>query len=111
MMPIVIHHANAPGATAKLKTAVDAAEVFKRTANRFNIDVKAYTGRDRGGRIQDVMQSGHVQNEVSQVLSAVAHTKVTERAVLARLGLNRTRLDQEIAVTTCSICHHASLNL
>src|SRR6266576_1367801 len=111
MVAVVVDHANASDLAAQLETTVDTAKVFQRGVDVFDAEVQADADRNCGRGVENVVQSGHMQHEFAEILTAVAHRDVTQRAMFARLGYDRTRLDEEVGSATSAISHHPTLHL
>src|SRR6267142_6760341 len=105
MMAVVVDHADAGGLAAQLEAAVDAAKIFKGGADVFDREVEADADRNGRGPVQNVVEAGNLQHEFAEILAAVAHPEVTQRAMFSRLGLDRTRFDEEIGAASRAVSH------
>src|SRR5579859_1195693 len=76
MVAVVVDHADFGGAAAKLKAAVDAAEVLQRLAYALGSDIKPDAHGHGCRSVQHVVTAGNAQVEIAQRLAPVLHGKM-----------------------------------
>src|SRR5712671_4076223 len=110
MMPVVVDYAHAGGLAAELKTAIYAAEVIKPRADLVGGYVESGPNRNGGRCVQNVVQPGNVQCELSQILLLIRYAESAERNVLAWHGAGPCYVDQEVGAMRRPISDYAAMD-
>ena len=79
MVPVIVYHAHARHPPAQLEAPVHSTELVERNADRLHLNIKPHPHRNRRRRIQNVVDSRHMQRELAQVFLAITHAKAAQR--------------------------------
>ena len=112
-MSVIVYHAHARHPTAQLEAPVHSTELIERNADRIDRNIKPHSHRNRRRRIQNVVDSRHMQRELAQVLLAITHMKAAQRpaCTAVRRRAAGTQPDPEIRSTLGSVRHRPPLDV